>query len=374
MKKIIYLDNAATTQMYPEVLAAMEPYMSDDFGNPSSAYDLGDSARIALEISRERIAKCIGANADEIFFTSGGSESDNWVIKMLGKNRIVTSKIEHHAVLNSCKFMEKQGCEVKYISVDKQGVVDLDEVKSELSERTNLLSVMYANNEIGTIQPVQELGNIAHKKGCVFHTDAVQAVGHIPVDLKRTPIDLLGGSGHKFHGPKGVGFLFVRRDVELPCFISGGKQERGIRAGTENVAGIVGMATALEISTDDIYRKMEKVKKLRNYFINRVMKEIPSCILNGSPTKRLPGNVNLSFKKIDSQTLLVLLDEAGICASAGSACNTGKRRTSHVIEAINVPNEYKYGTIRFTLDEKNTEEEINYVVENLKKINEMWAI
>ena len=368
MKEFIYLDNAATTVMYPEVLWAMEPYLTEEYGNPSAAYDLGDSARLAIEVSREKIASCIGAFPDEIFFTAGGTEADNWIIKTIGKQHIVTSNIEHHAVSKSCENMGKSGCKIDYISVDEEGIIDLGEVRNKINCKTDLLSVMYANNEIGTIQPVFELGNIARDKGCFFHTDAVQAVGHIPIDLGKLPIDFMSASGHKFHGPKGVGFLFARRDKEIYPFMHGGKQESGIRAGTENVAGIVGMATALEIATTDLEQKMMKISGLRDYFVQKVQIEIPDCIYNGHKNKRLPGNINLCFRNMDSQTILVLLDEAGICASAGSACNTGIRSVSHVIEAIGVPDDYKFGCVRFTMDENNTKEELDYLIRVLKKI------
>ena len=373
MKKEIYLDHAATTQMWPQVREAMEPYLAERFGNASTAYDIGKEAKTALEEAREVIADCINAEPEEIFFTSGGSESDNWAIKSiageykyLGRH-IITSGIEHHAVLNSCAYMETLGYDVTYLSVDKNGIVDVAELKKCITPYTTLITVMYGNNEIGTMEPITEIGQIARREGIVFHTDAVQAVGQIPISVKSLPIDCMSASGHKFHGPKGIGFLYVRKDLEIPSFIHGGGQEQGKRAGTENVASIVGMAKALEIADRNCFKNMQRTKMLREYLVSRVMRECEDVIYNGHPKRRLPGNASFSFAGVDATALLVLLEESGICAAAGSACNTGETRISHVIRAIHVPKEYAAGTIRFSLGAENTKEEIDRAVEALKE-------
>lgn len=373
MNKNIYLDNAATTKMYPEVKEAMLPYMEDKFANSSTNYEEGIENRNVLEGARKKIADCIGAKAEEIFFTSGGSESDNWAIKCLaGDNKkkgthIITQKTEHHAVLNSCEYLEKLGYDVTYLNVDRDGIVDMDELKSCTESDTTLITIMYGNNEIGTIQPVNEIGAWARRNGVFFHCDAVAAMGKVPIDVSRIPVDLMSASGHKFHGPKGVGFLYVRKGVNIPSFIHGGAQERGRRAGTENLAGIVGMARALELSVDKMHENVEKEIHLRNYLVERVMREIEDVRYNGSSIYRLPGNASFSFKRVEATALLVLLEEEGIIASAGSACNSGSSRLSHVISAIKVPEEYAIGTIRFTLGEDTSREDIDWTVESLKR-------
>ncbi len=373
MNKNIYLDNAATTKMYPEVKEAMLPYMEDKFANSSTNYEEGIENRHVLETARAKIARCIGAKAEEIFFTSGGSESDNWAIKCLaGDNKkkgkhIITQKTEHHAVLNSCEYLEKLGYDLTYLGVDREGIVDMEELKSCTESDTTLITIMYGNNEIGTIQPVNEIGAWARRNGVFFHCDAVAAMGKVPIDVSRMPVDLMSASGHKFHGPKGVGFLYVRKGVHIPSFIHGGAQERGKRAGTENLAGIVGMAKALEMSVDRIHENVEKELHLRNYLVERVMREIEDVKYNGSAIYRLPGNASFSFKRVEAVALLVLMEEEGIIASAGSACNSGSSRLSHVISAIKVPEEYAIGTIRFTLGEDTSREDIDWTVESLKR-------
>ena len=372
MKKEIYLDHAATTQMWPEVKVVMEPYLSDKYGNASTSYDIGKEAKRAMENARRKIADAIDANPEEIYFTSGGSESDNWAIKCLAGSQkkkgkhIITSKIEHHAVLNSCEYLESLGYEVTYLDVDEYGLIDIQNLKKAIRPDTTLITIMYGNNEIGTIEPTQEIGNIAHQHNVIFHTDAVQAVGQIPMSVKYQPIDCLSASGHKFHGPKGIGFLYAKDGVALPSFIHGGGQERGKRAGTENVAGIVGMAEALSLSNQRLRQSMWYVERLRDYFVGRIMKECSGVRYNGHPSRRLPGNINLSFTGVDASTLLILLEEDGIRASAGSACNTGVTRVSHVLEAIGVPEEYASGSVRFTLGSENTKEEIDRTIQVLK--------
>lgn len=373
MKKEIYFDHAATTQMWPEVQAAMEPYMAEHYGNASTAYSLGNDARKAIENARGIIAGCLDAEPEEIFITSGGSESDNWAIKSIaGENKylgrhIITSQIEHHAVLNSCAYLEDLGYDVTYLNVDMNGMVDLTELKGCINPYTTLITIMYGNNEIGTLEPVVEIGMIARQKGIIFHTDAVQAVGQIPISAKKLPIDCLSASAHKFHGPKGIGFLYVKKDLNIPSFIHGGGQERGKRAGTENVASIVGMAKALELSQRRMAADVRRVTALRDYFVNRVMRECENVKYNGHPYKRLPGNISFSFTGVDATALLVLLEEDGICAAAGSACNTGETRLSHVIQAIRVPKEYATGTVRFSLGAENTKEEVDRVIKVLKE-------
>lgn len=382
MNNRIYLDHAATTDMLPEVAYAMEPYFVKKYGNASATYELGAEARHAIELARESVAASIHARASEIFFTSGGTESDNWAVKgMAGEQKkegrhVITSKIEHHAILHSCEHLEQLGYRVSYLDVDKEGVVQTSQLErlikegeksNILQDKVSLVSVMYGNNEIGTIQPIEEIGALARRHHIPFHTDAVQAVGQVPISVKRLPVDMLSASAHKFHGPKGVGFLYVKEGVKLPSFIHGGAQERGKRAGTENVAGIVGMAKALSIATKEVEWKAKEVTSLRNYFIKRVMQEVPECRLNGHLKKRLPGNINFSFNKVSGTALLVLLEEEGIYASAGSACSAGSTSLSHVIKAIEVPKEYAYGTIRFTLGRDTTRDELDKTISVLKK-------
>ena len=381
MNKRIYLDHAATTEMLPEVTYAMEPYFIKKYGNASTTYELGEEARKAIEKAREEIATCICAHPSEIFFTSGGSESDNWAIKSIAGDckqkgqHILTSKIEHHAVLHSCEYLEELDYKVTYLDVDDKGIVDMAQMrkciedgnKKGVKDKVTLISVMYGNNEIGTMEPIEEIGYLAQGYNIYFHTDAVQGIGQVPIRVNKLPIDFLSASGHKFHGPKGVGFLYVRRGLSIPSFIHGGHQENGKRAGTENVAGIVGMAKALTISQEEMTHKRREITALRNYFSERVLKEIPKVRFNGHPTKRLPGNLSFSIKDIEATSLLVLLEEEGIYASAGSACNTGETRLSHVIEAIGVPNEYAYGTIRFSLGRENTKKDVDQTIDVLKK-------
>lgn len=367
------MDHAATTEMLPEVREAMEPYLREEYGNASTSYEMGVRMHDVLEGARAKIARVIDAQPEEIFFTSGGSESDNWVIKNvagekkhIGKH-IITTKIEHHAILRSCQYLESLGYEVTYLDVDDYGLVRAEDVANALRDDTTLVSVMTGNNEIGTIEPIAEIGAFLRTKGVAFHTDAVQAVGQIPISMSRIPVDYLSASAHKFHGPKGVGFLFVRKDQDLPSFIHGGSQERGKRAGTENIAGIVGMAEALSIAAHEMPYTRNRLIRLRNYFVERVRHEIPQSRLNGHPYKRLPGNVNFSFAGIDATALLVLLEEEGICASAGSACNTGQTRISHVIEAIRVPDAYAAGSVRFTMGRDTTKHDVDACVDALKR-------
>ncbi len=373
----IYMDHAATTDMLPQVRKAMDPYLMDEYGNASTAYGMGQRAQKAMEDAREKIAYRLDAHPEEIFFTSGGSESDNWVVKNVagakkeqGKH-IITSQIEHHAILRSCEYLESLGYYVTYLPVDDYGVVDPKELKDAIKADTTLVSIMTGNNEIGTIEPITELGSIAKSKGVDFHTDAVQAVGQIPLSLAQLPVDYLSASAHKFHGPKGVGFLYVRKDENLPSFIHGGSQERGKRAGTENVAGIVGMAEALDIAVQEMRYTRPRLIRLRNYFVERVLHEIAGTRLNGHRYQRLPGNVNFSIRGVDATALLVLMEEEGICASAGSACNTGQTRISHVIEAIHVPEDYAAGSIRFTMGRATSRQEVDQTIEALKKCVEI---
>lgn len=382
MNNRIYLDNAATTDMLPEAAYAMEPYFVKKYGNASTTYELGAEAKGAIEHAREEIAASIHAKPTEIFFTSGGSESDNWAIKAMAEERkslgrhIVTSQIEHHAILHSCQHMEELGYKVTYLNVQKDGMVSLRQLDELLKhnkwskhpeDRITLLSIMYANNEIGTIEPIEEIGKMARQYQIPFHTDAVQAVGQIPISVQKLPVDMLSASAHKFHGPKGIGFLYVKEGVHLPSFIHGGGQERGKRAGTENVAGIVGMAKALSIVSKEMEKKRRELTKLRNYFIQRLLQEVPDVILNGHKEKRLPGNVSVSFKNIPGTALLVLLEEEGIFASAGSACSSGTTSLSHVIQAIGVPREYAYGTIRFSMGRDTTQRDVDRTISILKK-------
>lgn len=371
------MDHAATTDMLPQVRKAMDPYLMDEYGNASTAYGMGQRAQKAMEDAREKIAYRLDAHPEEIFFTSGGSESDNWVVKNVagakkeqGKH-IITSQIEHHAILRSCEYLESLGYDVTYLKVDDYGVVDPKELKDTIRADTTLVSIMTGNNEIGTIEPITELGAIAKSKGVDFHTDAVQAVGQIPLSLAQLPVDYLSASAHKFHGPKGVGFLYVRKDENLPSFIHGGSQERGKRAGTENVAGIVGMAEALDIAVQEMRYTRPRLIRLRNYFVERVLHEIADTRLNGHRYQRLPGNVNFSIRGVDATALLVLMEEEGICASAGSACNTGQTRISHVIEAIHVPEDYAAGSIRFTMGRATSRQEVDQTIETLKKCVEI---
>lgn len=370
--KDIYLDNAATTRMADEVEEAMRPYMTENFGNASTLYEYGENAREAIEQARSRIASTLEVKPSEIYFTSCGSESDNWAVKGIAgalKQRgrhIITSKIEHHAILNSCEYLEKLGYEVTYLDVDKNGMISVEELVGAIRPDTTLITIMFGNNEIGTIQPIMQIGKIAREHEILFHTDAVQAYGQIPISMRQYPVDLLSASAHKFHGPKGVGFLYVREGVPLPSFIHGGGQEQGKRAGTENVPGIVGMAKAAELAHIGMRQRVRRETMLRNYLIEKVTHEIPEVRINGHRVKRLPGNVSMSFRGIEGASLVILLAEDGICVSGGSACNTGESRISYVIDAIGVPEEYAAGTIRMTLCGNTTRNEIDAAVESLK--------
>lgn len=371
---MIYLDNAATTRTAPEVVEAMMPYFTEYYGNAGSIYKLGNESKKALMRARETIASTLGAEANEIFFTSGGSESDNWAIKAVyeaycGKGKhIITSRIEHHAVLHTCEYLEKMGAEVTYLDVDADGLVDLEQIERVIRPDTILISVMYANNEIGTIEPIKEIGEIATKHGILFHTDAVQAYGHLPIHVEECHIDLLSASGHKFNGPKGVGFLYVSNRARIRSFIHGGQQERGRRAGTENVPGIVGLAAAAQRACRMMEEKMTREVDLRDYLIEKIEKKIPGAVLNGHRTKRLSNNVNFSFEGMEGETILIMLDMADICASAGSACTSGSIDPSHVLLALGMRRERARGSVRLTLNEENTREEMDVVVEELARI------
>ena len=373
MNHRIYLDNAATTQMSEAVKQEMEPYLRQDFGNASTAYSYGEEAKTAIEHARKIIAESLEAKPGEIYFTSGGSESDNWAIKCIAGERkgrgkhIITSSIEHHAILNSCAYLEELGYEVTYLNVDENGMVSPEEVRRAIRQDTTLISVMFGNNEVGTIEPIMQIGRIARENGVLFHTDAVQAYAQVPISVRACPIDLLSASAHKFHGPKGTGFLYIREGIEIPSFIHGGSQESGKRAGTENVPGIVGMGKAAEEAFRNIRCRMRRETTLRNYLIEKVTHEIPGVRINGHRTRRLPGNASMSFRDVDGASLLILLDEDGICASGGSACNTGESRISYVIEALGVPEEYAAGTIRMTLCGETTRADIDEAVQSLKR-------
>lgn len=376
MDKMIYLDNAATTKVADSVVDAMLPYFKEYYGNASSIYQLGAKSKEALDESREYIAGTLGAKTNEIYFTAGGSESDNWAIKATadayaqkGKH-IITSAIEHHAVLHTCEYLEKHGYEVTYVGVDENGVIKLDELKAAIRPDTILISVMFANNEIGTIQPIKEIGEIAKEHDILFHTDAVQAYAQIPINVDEMHIDMLSASGHKLNGPKGIGFLYIRKGIKIRSFVHGGQQERGRRAGTENIPGIVGLAAAAKRSFSMLEEKMQKEIELRDYLISRIEAEIPYCRLNGDRKKRLPNNVNFSFQFIEGESMLILLDSKGIAASSGSACTSGSLDPSHVLLAIGLPHEIAHGSLRLTLSEENTKEEMDYVVEQLTAILE----
>ncbi len=374
--KNIYFDNAATTKLDEEVLQEMMPYFTNEYGNASSIYKLGRNNRSAVETAREKIAKAINANAEEIYFTSGGTESDNTAIRGIAYNykkkgnHIITSKIEHPAILETCKQLEKEGFEVTYIDVDEYGIIDLEQLKKSIKETTILISIMFANNEIGTIQPINKIGKIAKENNIYFHTDSVQAVGSIKIDVKDMNIDSLSMSAHKFYGPKGIGALYVRKGVMFQKFMNGGHQERNKRAGTENVPAIVGMGKAIEIAYRDLEKHTKYIKELRNYYVHEIQNKIPYIKINGDMHKRLPGNSNISFKFIEGEGLLLNLDLKGICASSGSACTSGSLDPSHVLLAIGLPHEIAHGSLRITIGKYNTKEEIDYLVENLVEIVE----
>lgn len=376
MSKLIYLDNAATTKVKDEVYDAMQPYFKELYGNPSSIYRFAGEGKKAIEDARATVAEFLGAKAEEIYFTAGGSESDNWALKATalakrekGKH-IITSKIEHHAILHTCEYLEKLGYEISYINVDENGVVKLDELKAAIREDTILVSVMFANNEIGTIQPIKEIGAIAHEHNIIFHTDAVQAYGHEHINVDEMNIDILSASGHKINGPKGIGIMYLRNSVKIDSFIHGGSQERGRRAGTHNTPGIVGFAKATEIAKRDLDKRHSYESGLRDYLIDRVLAEIPYTKLNGHRTNRLSNNANFSFRFIEGESLLIMLDQKDIAASSGSACTSGSLDPSHVLLAIGLPHEIAHGSLRLTLSDETTKEEIDYVVDELKKIVE----
>lgn len=376
MSKIIYLDNAATTAVKPEVFEKMKPFFMENYSNSSAVYGFARESKQAVEEARETIAGILGAKAAEIYFTAGGSESDNWAIKGLAEslkekgNHIITSKIEHHAVLHTCEYLEKHGYEVTYLDVDENGFVSPEALEKAIRPTTILISIMTANNEIGTVEPIAELGAVARAHGILFHTDAVQAFAHIPINVNDMNIDLLSASGHKFNGPKGVGFLYVRSGVKLGSFIHGGAQERSRRAGTTNVPGIVGMAEAARLANENMQERIDKEIKVRDYLIEQIEKKIPYVKLNGDRTKRLPNNVNFCFRFIEGESLLILLDQKGICASSGSACTSGSLDPSHVLLAIGLPHEIAHGSLRMTISEETTLEDAEFVVGELEKIVE----
>ena len=371
---MIYLDNAATTKTAPEVVEAMLPYFTENYGNPSTIYSLGSTSKKAVNEARRTIADAIGAKQEEIYFTAGGSESDNWALKATAEayaskgKHIITTKIEHHAILHTCEYLEKRGFEITYLNVDRDGLIDLEELKAAIRPDTILISVMFANNENGTIEPIEEIGAIAKERNVLFHTDAVQAFGQVPIDVDKLHIDMLSASGHKLNGPKGIGFLYIRSGLKLRSFIHGGSQERSRRAGTENVPGIVGLGKAVERALRIMDEKTKHEIELRDYLIERVEKEIPYCWVNGHRTKRLPGNVNFSFLYIEGESMLIMLDMKGICASSGSACTSGSLDPSHVLLAIGLKHEEAHGSLRLTLSEENTKEQMDFVVDNLKQI------
>lgn len=374
MSDLIYLDHAATTAVHPDVLKEMLPYFTDRFGNPSSVYGFAANNKNKLTEARETIAGALGAKPEEIYFTAGGSESDNWALKCTAEaygvhgGHIITTKIEHHAILHTCKYLQNRGYDVTYLDVDESGLVDLNTLEAAIRPDTFLISIMFANNEIGTIEPIKEIGEIAHRHGILFHTDAVQAFGQIPIHVDKMNIDMLSASGHKFNGPKGIGFLYIKKGLKLKSFIHGGQQERGRRAGTENVPGIVGIAKACEIAMAEMEERIKKETELRDYLIERILKEIPYTRLNGHSKKRLPNNVNISFQFVEGESILIMLDMAGICASSGSACTSGSVDPSHVLLAIGLPHEIAHGSLRLTIGYENTKEEMDTVVDNLKRI------
>ena len=372
----IYLDNAATTPVKKEVLDTMLPYFIESFGNPSSVYQVAQMNKKAVDEAREKIAKALGANANEIFFTSGGSEADNWALKGIAEsyrdkgNHIITSKVEHHAILHTCEYLQKKGYEVTYLDVDANGVVSPEAVEAAIKENTILISIMYANNEIGTINPISKIAEIAKKHNIIFHTDAVQAVGQVRIDVKEQNIDLLSLSGHKINGPKGIGALYIRRGLKITNLIHGGGQERGRRAGTENVPGIVGLGKAMELAYKNFDSKVEYLTTLRDQLISGLLEKIPYTKLNGHPTQRLANNVNIGVEFVEGESLLLLLDMNGVAASSGSACTSGSLDPSHVLLALGIPHEKAHGSIRFTLGEMNTKEDIDFVIEKMITIVE----
>ena len=371
MNKMIYMDHSATTPVKKEVLEEMLPYFSEFYGNPSSVYALSNHSRLAIDKARERVAKAIGAKKTEVFFTGGGSEADNWALKGVAYknkdkgNHIITTKIEHHAILHTCEYLEQQGFQVTYLDVDEYGMISLEDLEKAITEKTILISIMFANNEIGTIQPVKEIGELAKKHGVLFHTDAVQAVGSLPIDVKEMNIDLLSMSAHKLYGPKGVGALYIRQGTKIDPLIAGGAQEKNKRAGTENTPGIVGLGKAIELAYEHLEENTAYLTSLRERLIKGVQERIPYVRLNGHPEKRLPGNTNFCFQFIEGEALLLSLDMVGIAGSSGSACTSGSLDPSHVLLAIGLPHEIAHGSLRLSLGTGNTEEEVDYAVEKL---------
>lgn len=374
MGHFVYLDNAATTSTHPEVVEAMLPYFTENFGNPSSVYDFAAKNKKAVNDSRQRMADALHTDMRDIYFTAGGSEADNWALIAAAEayedkgKHIITSKIEHHAILHTCDYLKKRGFEITYVDVDEQGVLRMDRLKQAIRPDTILISVMFANNEIGTVQPVKEIGALAKQHGILFHTDAVQAFGQLPIDVDEMNIDMLSASAHKLNGPKGIGFLYIRKGLKLRSFIHGGAQERKRRAGTENVPGIVGFGKAVSMAVQRMDEKIRKETEVRDYLIEKIEKNIPYCRLNGHRTKRLPNNVNFSFQFVEGESLLIMLDMEGICASSGSACTSGSLDPSHVLLAIGLPHEIAHGSLRMTLSEETTKEDVDYVVEKLTGI------
>ena len=372
--KIRYFDNAATTKVKKEVMDKMFPYFVESYGNPSSLYKLGRIAKVGIEEARKHVANLINCDKNEIYFTSGGTESDNTALKgimYVNKNKgkhLITTKIEHHAILNSCKTLEENGFKVTYLNVDKDGMINLEELVNAITEDTVLISVMFANNEIGSIQPIQKIGEIAKEKGIIFHTDAVQACANVRIDVKEMNIDMLSLSGHKIGAPKGIGALYVRKNIEFKNLIDGGHQERDKRAGTENVPGMIGLGEACKIAKNNMETHVNKLKELRDFYFSEIQNQIPDIKINGSMEHRLPGNSNISFKGVNGSELLMKLDENGICASAGSACSSGSSMPSHVLTAIGLPSDYAEGTLRVTFGGENTKEDVEYLVENLTQI------
>lgn len=376
MEKLIYLDNAATTALKPEVFEAMKPYFLENYSNPNSIYTFAQQSKKAVDEARETIAGLIGAKTNEIYFTAGGSESDNWAIKGCAEafaskgKHMITTKIEHHAVLHTCEYLEKKGYEVTYLDVDETGMIRLEQLEQAIRPDTILISIMFANNEIGTIEPIREIGAVAKKHGVLFHTDAVQAFGHVPIRVDELNIDMLSASAHKFHGPKGIGFFYMRNSVKLGAYVHGGAQERARRAGTSNVPGIVGMAKAAQLAAENMEENNKKIAAVRDHLMERVLAEIPFSRLNGHREYRLPNNANFCFRFIEGESLLILLDQKGICASSGSACTSGSLDPSHVLLAIGLPHEIAHGSLRLTLSEETTIEDADMVADSLKAIVE----
>ena len=376
MDRIVYLDNAATTKVRPEVVETMIPFFTENYGNASAIYSVGAKAKEALTNARSKVAELIGANTDEIYFTAGGSEADNWALKATAEllkdkgKHIITSKIEHHAILHTCEYLEKNGFEVTYLDVDEDGIVSPEAVEKAIRPDTILVSIMFANNEIGTIEPIKEIGEVVHKHGIYFHTDAVQAFGQVHINVDEMNIDMLSASGHKLYGPKGVGMLYIRKGIKIRSFVHGGAQERKRRAGTENIPGIAGFGKACEIAKATLDERIKKESELRDYLIGRIENEIPYTKINGSRTHRLPNNVNACFRFIEGESMLIMLDGKGICGSSGSACTSGSLDPSHVLLAIGLPHEIAHGSLRLTLSYETTKEEIDYTVDELKKIIE----